>query len=912
VNPTQLRKYRSILKLIFLSVFGLIIFLSVPAFSLQQIEKTSKTIVQPSNVRLLLQQGIEHYETERFSEALTVWQKANAVFATQKDRLSQALVQCYFSLAYQHLGEWEKAETSIAQSLNLLQNLEKIADQKAYSEILAKALNAKGSLLWSKGQLEEAKETWEAAALNYLRAGNESGVLMSKINQAQAIQALGLNRRAQNLLQQVYQNLQQQPDSELKARGLQNLGKSLRRVGNLKGSQEVLQESLKLAAFPTVKSSTMLELGNTERAIGDRAIAIGKIEEAQQHTQAALEFYRQAATIADADGLQPQLNQLSLLIETGQWLQAAKLESAIAPKLSSLPPSRTAIYNRLNFAWSLTCLKQIIDKNNLSCINDARREQLEKEDLTQTQRPKLPSWQEIARILATSVQQARNLKDPLAQSHALGQLGRLYELLQQRTQAQDLTQKALLSLEKIQAPEIRYRWEWQLGRLLKQQGDLQDAIAAYTGSVETLKSLRNDLLAVNADVQFSFRDNVEPVYRELVDLLLKPTGNAQLSQANLEKAIAAIDALQLAELENFLGCNLSRTTQLNQALEQIDPKAAFIYPIILPHQLEVIFKLPGQPLKHYTHAVEQTVVETTLQELRKAIVRRNVGLVREKSQKVYQWLLEPLEESLEKNPEVETLVFVLDGYLRNIPMAILYDNKTDRYLVEKKYALALLPSARLFDLRSRKGQLQVLGAGISKELTVGNRHFEAIDATEELNQIEKVLSSKILLNSQFTQANLHKYLKSGDFSLVHLATHGNFSSEPEETFILAYNTEKASGELLKPNDLNNLLLNSSQETVNPIELLVLSACQTASGDNRAILGLAGLAVRSGARSTLATLWQVNDKSSIKFMGQFYQALSQPGVTKAQALHLAQQALLKNPDYQNPYDWGAYVLIGNWL
>jgi CHAT domain-containing protein len=908
VNFPKLRTYRQILGLIFLSLLGLTIALNVSALPVQQVKTTPVTSDRPSNARSLLQQGIERYETERFSEALALWQKANAVLATQKDSLSQALVKCYLSLAYQHLGEWEKAEAAIAQSLNLLQERNDIADRKVYSEILAKAWNAKGSLLWEQGQLEAAKDTWEAAALNYLKAGNGSGVLMSKINQAQVLQALGLSRQSQEVLAQVNRTLQQQPDSDLKAMGLQSLGKAFRRVGNLKESQAVLQASLKLAS----KHSTMLELGNTERAKSDRALAIGKTEAAKKYTESALALYRQAAMLSNSNGqIQPQLNRFSLLIETGQLSEAAKLESAIVPQLASLPSSRTAIYNRLNFAWNLTCLKQIVDKNDLLCIGRDRRERFEQEQLTQKQIAKLPSWKEIAQILAIAVQQSRNLKDPLAHSYALGQLGGLYELLGQQSQAQNLTQQALLVLEKIQAPEIRYRWEWQLGRLLEKKGNTKGAIAVYKEVVETLKSVRSDLLAVNPDVQFSFRDNVEPVYRELVDLLLKPARNAQPSQENLESAIAAIDALQLAELENFLGCNLSQTIDFNQTLDRVDPKAAFIYPIILQNRLEVIFKLPGQPLGHYSHAIAQTSVETTIEELRKAILRRNVGKAREKSQEVYQWLIEPLEKPLEKNPQVETLIFVLDGYLRNIPIATLYDHKTNQYLVEKKYALALLPSALLFDLQAKSNRLQVLGAGISKQLTVGNRQFEAIDATEELQKIEQEVPSKILLNSQFNLPNLQHYLDSDDFSVLHLATHGNFSSDPQETFILAYSTNKT-GELLGANDLNNLLRNGTQETVKPLELLVLSACQTASGDNRAILGLAGLAVRSGARSTLATLWQVNDKSSIKLMGQFYRQLSQPGVTKAQALHLAQKALLKDPEYQNPYDWGAYVLVGNWF
>jgi tetratricopeptide (TPR) repeat protein len=125
--------------------------------------------------------------------------------------------------------------------------------------------------------------------------------------------------------------------------------------------------------------------------------------------------------------------------------------------------------------------------------------------------------------------------------------------------AQDLTQQALLLAEEIQAPDIRYRWEWQLGRLLEKQGDRKRAIAAYEEAVKTLKSVRSDLLTINSDVQFSFRDNVEPIHRKLVDLLLRTEGNSEPSQENLKQAIEVIDSLQLAELENFLSCNLSQS-----------------------------------------------------------------------------------------------------------------------------------------------------------------------------------------------------------------------------------------------------------------------------------------------------------------------------------------------------------------
>lgn len=107
------------------------------------------------------------------------------------------------------------------------------------------------------------------------------------------------------------------------------------------------------------------------------------------------------------------------------------------------------------------------------------------------------------------------------------------------------------------------------------------------------------------------------------------------------------------------------------------------------------------------------------------------------------------------------------------------------------------------------------------------------------------------------------------------------------------------------------IVGRSSNVPNPIELLVLSACQTAEGDRRATLGLAGVAVRSGARSTLASLWAVGDESTAKLMGKFYEELANnPNITKSQALQLAQQHILQNKPH--PRYWAPYVLIGNWL
>jgi CHAT domain-containing protein len=176
----------------------------------------------------------------------------------------------------------------------------------------------------------------------------------------------------------------------------------------------------------------------------------------------------------------------------------------------------------------------------------------------------------------------------------------------------------------------------------------------------------------------------------------------------------------------------------------------------------------------------------------------------------------------------------------------------------------------------------------------------------ELEEIQSKVPSQVLFNEQFTTQAFQNQVNSLPFPVVHLATHGQFSSDADNTFVLAWD------EKIKVNQLSNLLRTRDQSRPDAIELLILSACQTAAGDKRAALGLAGVAVRAGARSTLASLWNVNDQSTALLMGQFYQVLANKAVPKAEALRQAQLALLKNPKYALPMFWAPYVLVGNWL
>ena len=831
--------------------------------------KAAVAAISPSAIALTpLEAGLQRYAEGRFSEAIEHWRQALAESQEQANVPQQAASLRYLSLAYQKLGRWRLAQRAISESLELLASARQ---EQAQSLLLAQILTTQGTLQLTLGQPEAALETWKRAEQTYGNAGDDAGQLGSQINQAQALQALGLFRRARSLLDQVNATLQTQPDSKLKALVLRSLGSVLQVIGDLRQAQSVLQQSLAIAQQldpPLNVSGALFALGNTARALQDAA--------------SALAYYQQAAETASTqiDRLNAQLSRLSLLIDTQQWETAQGLATHIQPQLTTLEPTRQSIYAQVNFAASVVKFQKSHGSKPASDLSF--------------------DVYSIAQQLGIAAQQARDLQDLRAESYALGQLGSLYEQAQQWNTAQKLTQQALLLAQQANALDIAYRWEWQMGRILKQPGkgaahnNLVAAIAAYTEAVETLKSIRRDLLAVNPESQFLFREEVEPVYRELVELLVGPDA----SSAHLRQAREVIEALQIAELENFFR---SACVEPFRQIDSVDEQAAILYPILLPRQLVVILSLPGQALRYHTVQVPLEQVETLLANLRRNLILPYTSQAKDinpLSQQLYQWMIEPVASAI-ADSGVETLVFVLDGALRNVPISVLHDGQ--HYLVEH-YNIALAPGLQLIEPRPlAQLPLRALTAG----LTESRNNFAPLEFVElELAQIEAEIPSKTLLNQAFTTVALETEIESSAFPVVHIATHGQFSSQSNETFILAWDHP------ITIDALDELLQTRKQGSAERLELLVLSACETADGDQRASLGLAGVAVRAGARSTLASLWLVDDESTALLMNQFYQGLK-AGLPKAKALRQAQLTLLKG-EYQHPRFWGAFVLLGNWL
>lgn len=832
----------------------------------------------------LEQQARSLYQESQFSEAAKLFQQAASAYESQKDPIRQALSLSNLSLCYQQLGQWNDANREITRSIQLLEATKRTSNDQLLA--LAQALDIQGGLQLARGQANVALESWERATVLYTQQNKPNRALMSQTNSAQALQSLGLYRRAIALLEtalklpqlptaknEQLKILSKVPASPETATALRTLGDSLRVVGNLQQARLVLEHSLKIAnqlQLPETSALAQLSLGNTARAAVD--------------PQAALNFYQQAAASAPANlRVQAQLNQLGLLVDSDRSDEAKTLLPQVRQQIETLPASNTAIEARVNLAQTMIRMRE----ENIDTA--------------------LTSWDEIAQLLGVAVEQGKDLGNPRTQTYALGSLGNVYEQTQRWSEAENFTQQALQLAQQINAGDIAYLWQWQLGRVEKAQGKNESAIAAYKEAVGTIKSLRADLAAASPDVQFSFRDAVEPIHRQLVGLLVQTN-----QKANFKAARDVIEGLQLVELDNFFreACLNADPTQI----DRVDQRAAVIYPIILEDQLAIIASLPNEnspqkqednrDFRYYKTAITRQQVEELASRLRDVVSQQTTfDLALPQLQKMYDLVLRPEVADLEAS-KVETLVFVLDGVLRNIPMTALHDGQ--KFLVEK-YSVALTPGLQLLAPRSpNQERLKALVAGLG---AARPPEFSALPNVEkEVRKIASEIPSQVLFNQKFTNSAFTDRVSAVSYPIVHLATHGQFSSEEDETFILTWDGK------IKVNQLSSLLKTVELSQNNSLELLVLSACETAQGDDRSALGLAGVAVRSGARSTVATLWRIDDEASATLISQFYEQLvqaSKTGISKAEALRRAQLAILKNPKYSSPYYWAAYVLLGNW-
>ena len=505
-------------------------------------------------------------------------------------------------------------------------------------------------------------------------------------------------------------------------------------------------------------------------------------------------------------------------------------------------------------------------------------------------------------VLAQAAKIAETIGDRRALSYAVGHQGHLYETSRRYEEALWLTRKAVSSAQQIEAPESLYRWQWQTGRLLLALDQPEEALPAYRRAAETLQSIRPEITAGAVGTGPTFREAAGPLFLELADLLLRKAANQSEPthvQALLRESRDVVEALKAAELRDYFQDNcVDALRSRTKSLDVVSQTSAVIYPILLPDRTELLVSFPNE-MKRFSVPVPMTQITNEIRDFRRKLGKRTTHEYLPHAQQLYDWLIRPIEPSLGAY-SITTLVMVPDGPLRTIPLAALHNGK--EFLIAR-YAVATTPGLNLTDPQPlRRDRMNVLTAGLTDSV----QGFPALpNVGIELEELQRLYGTAPILNQQFRTQRLEQELREKPVGVVHMASHGMFGGRVQDTFILTYDDRMNMDRLSQ-------VVGYFRFRDEPLELLTLSACETAAGDDRAALGLAGIAIKAGARSALATLWFINDAASSRLVSDFYKELQRASVSKAEALQHAQLEMLNDPLYQHPAYWAPFLLLNNWL
>ena len=791
-------------------------------------------------------------------------------------------------------------------------------DRKAEADRLIQ----QGNQQYYKSQYREAFQSWEQALQIYREIVDRQGEATSLNNLGLAYGNLGQYQKAIDFFQQALAIQKQIGDRNGEARSLGNLGLAYRSLGQYQRAIDFFQQSLaiqKQIGDRNGEAASLLGLGLAYRSLGQY--------------QKAIDYYQQSLAIqkqiGDRNGEATSLNNLGGAYDSlGQYQKAIDY-----------------------YQQALVIFKQIGNRNS--------------------------------------------------EATSLGNLGAAYSYLGQYQKAIDFFQQSLVIFKQIGDLSGEGLTLSNLGYLFAQQKQPEFAILYYKQSVNVRESIRKDIRGLSKEEQKSYLNTVSTTYRALADLLLKqdrileaqqvldllkvqelsdyfraekigdnakqtdyqpPEQNIialsnELSklqdtnprtkeqeqrlayltnqESNLNEQFNAFlqspavqKQIEQLKLTNAKNVDLEEYDQLSVNLKEIK-NAVVLYPLILDDRLELILITANTPPIRKTTNIKREALNKDISDFLSSLRDPSSADVQADAQKFYNYLIEPFEAEL-KEANIETIIYSPDGQLRYIPLAALHDGK--QWLIEK-YRIDNITSASLTNLRPRTYKSpRVLAAAAtnSQNIKIGDRSiaFGALPATKtEVEAIAALLpNTTTFIDRQFNKADTIPKMQSN--TIIHLATHGYFAiGKPEDSFIVFGDGDKAT------------IADMKKWTLTKVELVVLSACETAIGGKLGngieILGLGYQIQNRGAGAAIASLWKVSDNGTSELMQALYKNLSQKNISSSEALRQAQIAMIRSNKKGNssdragvrivgtvptneetqlshPFYWSAFILIGNGL
>ncbi|HEU4505812.1 MAG TPA: CHAT domain-containing protein [Nitrospira sp.] len=755
----------------------------------------------------------------------------------------------------------------VAVGLMLTKTAATIAAGEASPDILMK----QGLHAYQRGAFDKALGTWKQAAQGYEQQGKPMEQSRALVAAAQASEAMGQVTHALQQLEVALALAQQSQDKVWTATVLSSLGHTY-----LAGHQpDAAMQQLTQALETAPKDATPVIAGIENNR--------GLAQVTQKKLPDALASFTSAANNAEAAGDRPLL--VRTRINAGRTALALNQPEAARDwldkaldVLKDFEPSHEKATSLIQIGLGYHQLRSGMSSNGAGLLLRAAG-----------------SFVEAAEV-------ADKVGDVRTKSYADGYLGHLYETEHRYDEGLQLTRRAIFSAQAASAPESLYRWEWQLGRLLADTGKLDEAIAAYYRAAETLKPIRTEVASALSIGSLSGEESIQPLFFEQADLLFQRsslTADAKVAQEYLGFARDAIEAYKAAELRDYFRdqCVDALQAKLTK-LDTISPTTVVIYPIVFPDRTEVLASF-SSGMQRYSVPITSEVLTKEVRLFRRTVEKRTTLEYLLPSQQIYDWLIRPLEPELIRQ-KIQTLVFVPDGVLRTIPFSALHDGKS--FLIQQ-YAIAMTPGLYLTDPRPLNlEKIRTLAGGLITSV----QGFPSLPyVRDEVESIRTLFQADQLINEEFRMGLLEQELRESRYGVLHIATHGKFSTDANDSFLLTFDGKLTMDKL-------DQLIGLFRFRQDPLELLTLSACQTAVGDDKAALGLAGVAIKAGARSALATLWFINDEASAELIAEFYRQLRDPSVSKAVAIQRAQIKLLGDRVYDHPAYWSPFLLLNNWL
>lgn len=733
------------------------------------------------------------------------------------------------------------------------------SDQSRADAVIGEMLQA-----IQRGDFRQAVLNGNEAERLYREDGNASGQIRTLVNLSDAYQSIGKYRTGLEKLKAALELASRKGLESQKPMVLSKLGNAHILINQLGDAEAHLKESIVLSV--------------KENDIASQASALnffGNLYALKQMHAESLSAYKESLRLSEKTNdrllsARVLANTARVLFHIGNRQESLKnLEAAYNAHIA-LADSHEKAYGLINIG--LTYLKAAL-------IQPARK-----------------SLEKAAAV-------AEKINDRLAASYAYGYMGLIDESSGSYPSALQNTRRAVFDAQQAGSPESLYRWQWQSGRLFKSGGRIDEALSLYRSALNTLQGIRYELLSdCRIYNHLVFQESIEPVYFETAELLLRhadSTKDKKARQSYLKEARETIELLKTAELQDYFqdACVVADKLK-TKTLESIAANSAVVYVIPLSDRLELLMGTEKE-IRKFTVKVSADSFTKEIRSFRKKLEKRTTRQYLPHAQTLYDWIIRPLESDLSSG-KIDTLVFVPHGPLYTIPMSALHDGKD--FLISK-FSIAVTPGLSLSDPRHlSREKIDVLLAGITESL----HGFPAlINVPLELNSIQGLYANKLLQDQDFRIALMKSELEHKPYSIVHIASHGEFFENSRDTYLLTWDQKLTMDHLEK-------FMGIGKFRREPVELLTLSACVTAAGSDRAALGLAGVAVKAGARSALATLWYINDHTSYELIKEFYSQLKDPHISNSEALRKAQMKLLGSRNLRHPGYWSPFLLIGNWL